>query len=62
MTEYPGALHSFDDPRHPAFYSEPDWCTLRNCQLREENGQLMNATLGKLFTEADACVEYGGSV
>jgi dienelactone hydrolase len=62
MTIYPGALHSFDDPRNPAFYSESHWRTSRNCQLREENGQLLNAATGKPFTDTDACVEYGGSV
>ena len=62
MTVYPDALHAFDDLRRPARSADPDRKTLRNCQFREENGQLVNAATGKPFTYADACVEYGASV
>ena len=61
MTVYPDALHAFDDLRRPARSADPDRKTLRNCQFREENGQLVNAATGKPFTYADACVEYGPS-
>jgi dienelactone hydrolase len=61
MTEYPGALHGFDNNANPAYYSDDNDQTSRNCFRREENGRLVNAATGAPFTYQDACVEYGPS-
>jgi dienelactone hydrolase len=61
MTEYKGALHSFDSPRNPARFSDSDNQTSRNCMRREEDGKLVNAATGRRFSYSDACVEYGPS-
>lgn len=61
MTEYPGALHGFDNNANPAYYSDETNQTSRSCFRREVNGQLVNAETGAPFTYADACVEYGPS-
>ncbi len=59
MTEYPGALHGFDNPGNPARYYDPEFMTSRNCTRREENGRLINVATGQPFTYRDACVEFG---
>lgn len=61
MTEYPGALHAFDNVGNPSRYSDSGNQTSRSCFRREENGQLINIATGKPFTYDDACVEYGPS-
>lgn len=61
LTEYAGARHGFDNPANPALYRDRDNQTSRNCQRREEDGQLLNAATGEPFTYEDACVEYGPS-
>lgn len=59
MTEYPNALHGFDNPSNPAYFSDPDNMTSRNCMRREANGQLINTATGKPFSYRDDCIEYG---
>ena len=61
MTEYPGALHGFDNVGNRSRYIGSANQTSRNCFRREKNGQLVNAATGKPFTYDDACVEYGPS-
>lgn len=61
MTEYPDALHNFDSTSNPARYVDPENMTSRNCQRREENGQLVNVATGQPFSYDDACVEFGPS-
>ena len=59
MTEYPGALHAFDNNANPSYYSDDVNLTSRNCFRREENGLLLNAATGAPFPYEDACVEHG---
>ncbi len=59
MTEYPGARHAFDNVNTPAYFSDPDAQSSRNCMRREVDFRLINAATGKPFSYADACVEYG---
>ena len=59
MTEYPGALHAFDNNANPSYYSDDENLTSRNCFRREENGLLLNAATGAPFTYEDACVKHG---
>lgn len=59
MTEYPNALHGFDNPSNPAYYADSDDMTSRNCMRREENAQLINPATGRPFSYSDNCVEYG---
>jgi dienelactone hydrolase len=62
MTEYPDALHAFDNPKSPSYNVFPDAQTSRNCQRREVNGRIINASKGQPFTYQDACVELGPAV
>ncbi|CAN7681007.1 dienelactone hydrolase family protein [Phyllobacterium sp. LjRoot231] len=59
MTEYPGALHSFDDPINPLGYIVQNAQTARKCQHREDDGKIINIETGKPLTYNDACVELG---
>ncbi len=62
MTEYSGALHSFDDPSNPRRVVLSDAQNSGKCQRREEDGKIMNHETGKLFTYNDSCVELGPTV
>lgn len=59
MTEYPGALHGFDNPSNPSLYADPDNMTSRACLRREKDGRLLNAATGQPFTYDDACIQFG---
>lgn len=58
----PDALHAFDNPRNPAYFSDEDWQTSRNCMRVEVDGQLQNPETGQLFSYSDTCVEHGPHV
>ncbi|MET0430071.1 MAG: dienelactone hydrolase family protein, partial [Microvirga sp.] len=62
MTEYPGALHAFDDPKSPAYNILADAQTSRNCRRREVDGRILNADTGWPFSYQDSCVERGPAV
>jgi dienelactone hydrolase len=61
LTEYPDAYHAYDAPlapRPPIVL--PQAQTSRNCTLQEgDNGQVLNAKTGAVFTPADPCIEHG---
>jgi dienelactone hydrolase len=60
MTEYPDALHDFDNVFLPALNVYDTAYTARACgSRREENFNLINVETGKPFTWEDACVERG---
>ena len=59
MIEFSGAAHAFDNPRGPAYFSDLDWQTSRNCLRVERDGVLANAATGKRFSYDDECVERG---
>ena len=59
MTEYPGALHSFDDPINPLGFIVQKGQTPRKCQGREDDGEIINIDTGRPLTYSDACVEFG---
>lgn len=63
LTEYPGALHAYDNPSLPPALKVPQGQTTRNCALREgERGEVVNARSGKPFDLKDPCVELGPQV
>ncbi|MBO1904895.1 hypothetical protein KHP60_08130 [Microvirga sp. 3-52] len=62
ITEYPGALHAFENPKSPSFNVFPDAQTSRSCRRREGNGRFLNADTGQPFTYRDACVELGPAI
>jgi dienelactone hydrolase len=62
ITEYPGALHGFDNPKSPSYKVLPDAQTSRNCRRPEGNGRISNADTGQPFTYRDACVELGPAI
>jgi hypothetical protein len=62
ITECPGALHAFDNPKSPSYNVFPDAQTSRNCRRREVNKRILNADTGQPFTYRDACVELGPAV
>lgn len=64
LTEYPNALHVYDNPAAPPLAKLPNAQTTRNCPLIEEaeRGVLVNSATRKPFTyAADPCVERGVS-
>lgn len=62
IVSFPEALHAFDNPRNPAYFTDADWQTSRNCMRVEVDGRLENPETGQLFSYSDACVEYGPHV
>jgi dienelactone hydrolase len=63
LTEYPDALHAYDNPGLPPALKVPQGQTTRNCTLREgERGEILNARTGKSFDLHDPCVELGPQV
>ncbi|WP_287205162.1 dienelactone hydrolase family protein [Mesorhizobium sp.] len=62
MTEYSGALHSFDERGTAPGYVIHSAQTARKCRRREEDGKIINIETGRPFTYNDACVELGPTV
>jgi dienelactone hydrolase len=63
LTEYPNALHAYDNPSLPPAFKVPQGQTTRNCTLREgDRGEIVNARSGKPFDLKDPCVELGPQV
>src|SRR5215470_6935654 len=63
LTEYPGADHAYDSAALPPRIQNPLAQTTRNCTLREgDNGEVINAKTGAIYTLADSCVEHGPHV
>src|SRR5215470_6262627 len=63
LTEYPGADHAYDSAALPPRIQNPQAQTTRNCTLREgDNGEVINAKTGAIYTLADSCVEHGPHV
>jgi dienelactone hydrolase len=63
LTEYPDAYHGYDSTALPPSVHLPQAQTTRNCTLREgDNGQVLNAKTGAIYTLADSCVEHGPHV
>jgi dienelactone hydrolase len=60
LTEYPEASHAFDNPlgARPAAVS-PKFQSVRNCNIHESEGVLVNAETNQPFTYQDACVALG---
>jgi dienelactone hydrolase len=62
LTEYPDAFHAYDGTVSPPI-ALPQAQTTRNCTLREgDNGDVLNAKTGAIYTLADSCVERGPHV
>jgi dienelactone hydrolase len=62
LTEYPDAFHAYDGTTSPPIQL-PQAQTTRNCTLREgDNGQVLNAKTGAVYTLNDPCVEHGPHV
>ena len=60
LTEYPEAFHAYDAAAFSPPIQLPRAQTTRNCTLREgDNGQVLNARTGAVYTPADPCVERG---
>jgi dienelactone hydrolase len=63
LTEYPDAHHAYDSTALPPRIQNPQAQTTRNCTLREgNNGDVLNAKTGAIYTLADPCVEHGPHV
>lgn len=63
LTEYPGALHVFDNPLLTPPRQAPSSQTARGCVLEENPiGRIINAQSTQPFTYADPCVERGPMV
>jgi dienelactone hydrolase len=63
LTEYPDAQHAYDSTALPPRIQNLQAQTTRNCTLREgDNGEVINAKTGAIYTLADSCVEHGPSV
>lgn len=60
LTEYPDTYHAYDNALLSPPIQIPQAQTTRNCTLREgDNGQVLNAKTGAVYTLADPCVEHG---
>ncbi len=60
LTEYPDAFHAYDSTTFSRPIALPQAQTTRNCTLREgDDGQVLNAKTGAIYTLADPCVEHG---
>src|SRR5215468_7367950 len=63
LTEYPDAFHAYDSTALPPSVLRPEAQTTRNCMLQEgDNGQVLNAKTGAVYTLDDPCVEHGPHV
>jgi dienelactone hydrolase len=63
LTEYEDAFHAYDSTALSATIQLPQAQTTRNCTLREgDNGEVLNAKTGAIFTLDDSCVEHGPHV
>ncbi len=63
LSEYPDAFHAYDSTAVSPPIQLPQAQTTRNCTLREgDNGQVLNAKTGAIYTLADSCVEHGPHV
>jgi dienelactone hydrolase len=63
LTEYPGAIHAYDNPAFKVRMNFPKALSPRKCSLVEgEGGQIMNSQTGKPYTPEDPCVESGVSL
>jgi dienelactone hydrolase len=60
LTEYPDAFHAYDVTALSPPTQLPQAQTTRNCTLREgDDGQVLNAKTGAIYTLDDPCVERG---
>jgi dienelactone hydrolase len=60
LTEYPDAFHAYDGTTFSPPVQLLQAQTTRNCTLREgDNGQVLNAKTGAIYTLNDPCVERG---
>jgi dienelactone hydrolase len=60
LSEYPDAFHAYDSTVFSQPIQLPQAQTTRNCTLREgDNGQVLNAKTGAIYTLDDPCVEHG---
>ena len=63
LTEYPDAFHAYDNAALSPPIHLPQAQTTRNCALREgDNGEVLNAKTGAVYTLDDPCVEHGPHV
>src|SRR5215471_6248421 len=60
LAEYPDAYHAYDNTVFSQPIQLPQAQTTRNCTLKEgDNGQVLNAKTGAVYTLNDPCVEHG---
>jgi dienelactone hydrolase len=60
LTEYPDAFHAYDSTTFSMPIALAQAQTTRNCTLREgDDGRVLNAKTGAIYTLADSCVEHG---
>jgi dienelactone hydrolase len=63
LTEYPDALHAYDNFTYASSVSLPNAQTTRNCLIVEgDNGLLLNSKSNQPYSLGDACVEKGPHV
>jgi dienelactone hydrolase len=63
LTEYPDAVHAYDNPALAQPVKLPQAQTGRHCRLQEvAGGEIMNAETGKNFDYSDPCMERGTQV
>jgi dienelactone hydrolase len=63
LTEYPDTFHAYDVSANVPPSQVPRAQTIRNCSLQEgDNGQILNARTGAVYTLNDPCIEYGTHV
>ena len=63
MSIFEGARHAFDTSLAKALVKVDDAQSSFGCmRVEDDNGDLVNADTGKLFTYADACVTMGPTV
>ena len=60
LTEYADAFHAYDSTAFSMPIALPWALTTRNCVLREgDDGHVLNAKTGAIYTLGDPCVEHG---
>jgi dienelactone hydrolase len=63
LTEYPDALHAFDNPGNPVPVRAERSQSTALCALQEDgSGRVINSKTGKPFSYRDACVRLGPTV